>query len=469
VPGIDLTVDRQAVYDYAALLYIPAPETFYKGIRALDAGEILEASLEAHSVRWRTRRYHRWAIAPNFDLSLDQAADKARELITTAVQRQMESDVPLGCLLSGGIDSSLVSVAAQEAANGNLRTFNVRFSDPKYDETWAARAVANHIHSQHATLDMDGDRGTWNHICQLLLHAGQPFADTSLFAVNAVSRLMRQYVTVALSGDGGDEGFGGYDHFWRIETIVKWQRLPATLLRLGALGLVPVAQLGLISSHLPQRLRELAGADDVGIIADLFSWIRENELSRLCVDHGKCDPIRRFFEPAWSHHLPSRASRVERLSTLATEVDLRLILTNDYLFKVDTASMKESLEIRVPMLDEDLMAFGLSLPHTLKVNDRMAKRVLRGVAQRQLPAEVANKPKWGFGVPVDRWVEPDFKIALRDRLLGSCSRLPEYFRRESYAPIVDAFCENRLHRSMSRQGLYQRVIMLLSVQLFLER
>ena len=469
VPGIDLTVDRQAVHDFAALFYIPAPETFYNGIRALDAGEILEASLEAHSVSWRTRRYHRWAIAPNFDLSLDQAVDQAQELITTAVQRQMESDVPLGCLLSGGIDSSLVSVAAQRAADGRLRTFNVRFADREYDETWAALAVANHIHSHHTTLDMDGDRGTWDYITKLLLQAGQPFADTSLFAVNAVSRLMRQYVTVALSGDGGDEGFGGYNSFLQIERIVKWQRLPAFLQQWGSIGLVPLAQVGLIPSRLPQRLNGLAGADDVGIMGDLFCWIRENELRRLCVDHGKYDPIRRLFEPEWPHHLPSKASRVERLSAHITEVNLRLRLTNDYLFKVDTGSMKESLEVRVPMLDEDLIAFGLSLPHTLKVSHQTGKRVLRGIAQRQLPFEVACKPKGGFGVPVDRWVQSDFKVALRDRLLGASSRLPEFFRRESYAPIVDSFCDNRPYHSVSREGLYQRVIMLLSVQLFLER
>jgi asparagine synthase (glutamine-hydrolysing) len=469
VPGINLTVDRQAIYDYAALHYIPAPETFYQGIRALDAGELLEARLDTHSVSFRTKRYHVWVIAPNFDLSLGQAVDQAQDLIATAVQRQMESDVPLGSLLSGGIDSSLVSVAAQKAAGGSFRTFNVQFADKEYDETWAALAVAEHIHSRHKTLDMQGDRGAWDDICQLLLHAGQPFADTSLFGVNAVSRVMRQHVTVALSGDGGDEGFGGYSHFWLIESIVKWQRLPASLLRIGAMGLIPLAQVGFIPSRMPQRLSGLAGADDVGIIENLFSWTRENELKHLCIDHGKSDPIRRLFESKWAHHLPPRVSRIERLSALATEVGLRLTLPNDYLFKVDTASMKESLEVRVPMLDEDLIAFGLSLPHTLKVKHQTGKRVLRGVAQRQLPSEVANKPKWGFGVPVDRWVGSDFKLALRDRLLGPSSRLPEYFMRKSYAPVVEAFCENRLDHSVSRGGLYQRVIMLLSVQLFLEQ
>src|SRR5919202_837371 len=162
-------------------------------------------------------------------MTLAQAADRAAGLLLAAVRPQMESDVPLGALLSGGIDSSLVSVAAQAALNDQLRTFNVRFAEQEYDETWAAVAVAQHIGSRHETLDMDDIPGTWDYITGLLLHAGQPFADTSLFAVNAVCRLMRRHVTVALSGDGGDEGFGGYDFYWQIGTIDHLQILPVVL------------------------------------------------------------------------------------------------------------------------------------------------------------------------------------------------------------------------------------------------
>jgi asparagine synthase (glutamine-hydrolysing) len=163
-------------------------------------------------------------------MTLDQATDRADELLSAAVKRQLESEVPLGALLSGGIDSSLVSVAAQEALHGDLRTFNVRFSERKYDESWAAEAVARHIGSRHESLEMTSGQGTWEEITTLLKHAGQPFADTSLFAVNAICRLMRKHVTVALSGDGGDEGFGGYDIYWRLERNARLQRLPGYIL-----------------------------------------------------------------------------------------------------------------------------------------------------------------------------------------------------------------------------------------------
>lgn len=469
LPGVDLRPARQAVYDYAALLYIPAPETFYRGIRALDAGEILEARLDQQAVTWRTRRYHRWTLAPDPSMGMTQAVEQADALVTAAVERQLESDVPLGSLLSGGIDSSLISVAAQKALGGGLRTFNVRFSDKEYDETWAATAVAAHIGSAHTILDMDSEKGTWARVTNMLLHAGQPFADTSIFAVNAVCRLMRRHVTVALSGDGGDEGFGGYNLYWQLARIARLQTVPRVMWLGGAAALALCARAGFVPSRLPSRLKDLAGADDVSIVQDLFSWVREVELRSLCLDDGKVDSVRRLFEPRWGYEFSRSTSRIERLSALATEANVRMVLPNDFLFKVDNASMKESLEVRVPMLDEDLFAFGIRLPHRLKVQGRSCKIVLRQVAQRWLPASVAQKPKWGFGIPVDSWVDGEFRERLRETLLGRPSRISEFFRPEAYRPIVTAFCDGRPSEEISRQGLYQRAIMLLSLQLELER
>lgn len=466
LPGIDDRPDRQAIYDFAALFYIPAPETFYTGIRALQPGEILEARLDPHGVSYKIRPHHKWALAPNPTMTLAQAEERTAELLMAAVRPQMESDVPLGALLSGGIDSSLVSVAAQATLSDQLRTFNVRFSEQEYDETWAAMAVAQHIGSRHETLDMDDIPGTWDYITSLLLHAGQPFADTSFFAVNAVCRLMRRHVTVALSGDGGDEGFGGYALYQRIASIIRWQTLPTSVWRGASVALAPLEHLAVVPERLPQRLKELTGADDISIIQNLLCWVREEEHKCLCRDMDAL-PVRRLFEPQWEHALLPHASRLERLSAHATEIYTRLLLPNDFLFKVDTASMRESLEVRVPMLDEDLFAFGLSLPHSLKAKGRTCKRVLRAVAKSWLPPTVASKPKQGFAIPVDDWVNADFKVRLRDALLGPSSRLPEFFRPEAYRPMVEAFCEGRPCPQISRQGLYQRAIMLLAVHLAL--
>ena len=464
LPDIDIRPDRQAIYDFAALSYIPAPETFYRGIRALQPGQILEARLDRGNVYYDTRFFHSWSLAPDLSLRLDAAVERADALLTNSVRRQMESDVPLGALLSGGIDSSLVSAAAQTALTHKLQTFNVRFFEKEFDETWAAVAVSRHIGSDHEILDIGNTPGTWEQITDLLWHAGQPFADTSLFAVNAVSRLMRQHVTVALSGDGGDEGFGGYDFYWRIARIAQIQRFPPWLISAGSLPLNSLAHLDVISPSFPERFDSLVHADDTSIIQQLFCWVRDREHRALCRDANLL-PVRRLFEPQWELDLPRRASRLERLSARATEANTRLMLPNDFLFKVDIASMKESLEIRVPMLDEDLFSFGLSLPHHLKVNGRTCKRVLRHVAERRLPRRVANKPKRGFSIPVDTWVHGEFKTRLKDVLLGPSSSLPEFFRPEIYRPMIDAFCNGSLYPGISRQGLYHRAIMLLSVQL----
>ncbi|WNM58131.1 asparagine synthase (glutamine-hydrolyzing) [Candidatus Nitrospira allomarina] len=466
LPGINVQPDRQAISDFAALFYIPAPETFFVGIRALQPGEVLVARLDNHRISWDIQNYHQWSIAPDLELSLEQAKTQADSLIGRAVRQQLESDVPLGSLLSGGIDSSLVSVAAQEALNGRLQTFNAQFSEEEYDETWAAVAVGQHIGSHHRTLKVGNSKGTWEHITDLLLHAGQPFADTSIFAANAVCRLMREHVTVALSGDGGDEGFGGYGHFLRIGEIIGFQRFPPWLWGIAGAIAHPLARLGVLRNSFPERIRDLTGADDTRILQTLFCWIREDEHKNLCLDTNLL-PVRRLFEPQWEHRLAGKVSRLERLSAHATEVDARLRLPNDFLFKVDMASMKESLEVRVPLLDEELFAFGLCLPHHLKVSGGMCKKVLRAVAESKLPKAVAKKPKLGFVIPMDKWVDREFKSQLSEVLLGPSSRLPEFFRPETYRPVVDAFCMGRPHQAISRAGLYQRAIMLLAVQLAL--
>lgn len=179
--------------------------------------------------------------------------------------------------------------------------------------------------------------------------------------------------------------------------------------------------------------------------------------------------MRRLFEPRWSLNGRASISRLERLTARAVEINMRLILADDYLFKVDIGSMRESLEVRVPLLDEELVEFGMTLPNALRTRGRTAKIVLRRVAAKRLPTAVAEKPKQGFTVPVDRWVDADFKRRLRERLTDPGSRVAEFYRPEVYRPWVDAFCEERLVEGISRAGLYQRLIMLLALDLALAR
>jgi len=468
ISGVDQSVDPQAVSDFAGLNFVPAPLTWYKGIRALEPRQSLEAGWEKEAVVCQTRLYHAFSLNPDENLELEQAVERTEGLLKSAVRRQLESDVALGSLLSGGIDSSLVSEAAQEASGG-LHTFNVRFPDPDYDETWAAEAVARSIGSIHRTLPLREAQGTWDQITGLLAACGQPFADTSIFAVHEVCREMRKYVTVALSGDGGDEAFGGYSHYWRLKRIANWLKMPGWLLAvISSTSRLP-SRVGLTSGYYAQRLRSIAGADDTGVIQGMFS-MRDVQTHRRLVRHSDSMlPLRRHFEALWIHGLPGNASRAERLAALATEVDIRLILPNDFLFKVDTASMRCSLEVRVPMLDEDLFDFGLQLPYRLKTRGRQCKRVLRGVARRRLPDSVARKKKMGFGVPVDSWTSTDFKMRLKETVLAKNSPLSEYLDPGVYGPWLKAFAAGGSLPGMSRAGLYQNAIMLLSAHLFLTR
>jgi asparagine synthase (glutamine-hydrolysing) len=468
LPFVDARPNRQAVYDFASLFFIPAPDTFYSDIKALMPGEILQAKLNSTGLFRECRSYHRWALAPDSSINLSSAVERAGELLNQAVIRQLESDVPLGCLLSGGIDSSLVACAARPILNGNLRTFNVQFPDRAYDETWAAESVAASIGSRHQVLPFHAGSGTWEHVTDLLKHAGQPFADTSFFAANAICRAMRPHVTVALSGDGGDEAFGGYNYYHYIDSIVRVQRLPKLLLRFGTSILNGMAACSAVPGRLAGHVRSIACADDTEIIQYLLSWIRQPEHSKLCRDRNML-PVSRHFQKMWDHRLEPGASRLERLSAYASEVTIRMLLPNDFLYKVDMASMKESLEIRVPMLDEDFFEFGLTIPHSLKVEGKNCKRVLRALAARKLPEPVAKKPKWGFGVPVDTWVDDDFKIKMREALAGPSSHLSEFFEPSVYLPFVDAFCNGSTHPGISRQGIHQRIMMLLSVELAMNR
>ena len=425
VPTVNQDPDPQAVADFSALLFIPAPLTLFRGIKTLSPGEVLDCRFESDGrVVTEQSRYHTFEVAPDQSLTLESAAARADALIEAAVGRQLESDVPLGSLLSGGIDSSLVSTFAQRALSTELRTFNVRFPDAAYDETSAATAVATAIGSRHTTLDLD-EATSWDEVVALLRSAGQPFADTSLFAVDAISRAMRRHVTVALSGDGGDEGFGGYNAYWRLERVARLRRASPMFWRAAAPMAERLAALGQSRPTLPRSLRTLGATDDTAILQGLFGWLDEHERDQLLRDRSAVEPTRRIFEPQWDHTIARGSTRLERLSAHAVEVNIRVILANDFLPKVDIGSMRNSLEVRVPMLDEDLIDFGLTLPHRLRVHGKVGKRVLRAVAARHLPEGIATLPKQGFAVPVDRWLGNEFRVALADTMLGERSAVSD--------------------------------------------
>lgn len=469
ISGVDTSVDAQAVSDYVALHHIPPPQTMYSGIRSLEPGTILTAT-NGPSPDVDIRPYHEWDLSRRDGMDETTAVREAAVLLDNAVGSQMESDVPLGGMLSGGIDSGLICQSANGIAPGGIHTFGVSFDDPAFDERPAFETAAASIGSNHRTLHFGEISSSWDEISDILLAAGQPYADSSLLAVDALAHLLREHVTVALSGDGGDEAFAGYDHFGRLYKLAPLLTVPRVargpLLRTAAAagGRLPSWLASRLPQQLPARLRDLGAAPSpVEVIADLTSWVRASEHRAAWVGPHVA-PSARLFEPTWSGS--GTGSSVDGLFDILTEADTRIRLAGDFLPKVDVASMRHSLEVRVPMLDEDLFAFGLSLPRTLKRPRRgRGKHVLRKLAQQRVPS-IANLPKHGFGVPFDRWVGDDFRSNLLDAL-GSGASVNTWLDPRWTGELVQAFVAGEVPRGLTRQGLYQRVLMLTALELHL--
>ena len=454
LPGIDHRPDRQAIYDFSTLLYIPAPATSFVGIRAVQPGERLAVCLTSNKVVARARTFHYWRSEPQSELTLEEATEQAEGLLRQAIQRHLESEVPWGTALSGGMNSSLVSSLAQAAIGGGLRTFHVRLSQEGTKETQAAQTVADSIGSNHLTIGANATSRTWHEISDLLVNAGQPFADTSMFVVNAICQALRQHVSLVLFGDGGGTSFRCYHRDAPVLRLTPGQTFPAPLWQASARRFGLLAPVRFNRARLPRRMNLSAATDDTTFVQQLFCWLTEEEQQQLSLA-SQLLPARRLFESQWSSSVPSSTSRFERLTARVTEANVRLALPNALLFKIDTVSMRSSLEVRVPMLDEELFSFVLSLPYHLQVSERIGPQVLRTVA--------TSRPTRGSCFTGTLWADANFKTCVRETLLGQSSALSEYFHPVVYRPWVEAFCAGKPYPNISVQALSQRVMMLLAV------
>src|SRR5213595_1657535 len=397
--GFRPAIDRQACYDFLGLGYIPEPATGFANIAALPAATTLTITPEGH----RLRRYHELRVEPDPARDLAGALSAVETRLLDSVRRQSVADVPVAALLSGGIDSSLVVAAHARATGGATTTFNVRFPDRSYDETGPAVQVSRHYGTRHHTIDLGDWAMTPDALLGLFRHFDQPFADTSLVPMYWISRAVREHgIICTLSGDGGDEAFGGYASFWRANRLMRLMRLPrwvAAAAQATGRGLTrwtrdwgrPVSKAA--------RLAHAGRADSAVLLAGLANYLSEDQKRALVLPAAREGllAVHRHF----NGHQPPGVSDLEELSRRLTETLFAVGLPSDMLRKVDMMSMRASIEIRVPMLDEELVAQGLSLPHALKTDGRTGKLVLRELAARWLPRPVVAHPKHGFTVPLD--------------------------------------------------------------------
>jgi asparagine synthase (glutamine-hydrolysing) len=403
-------LDRDAAAAYLRFAYVPAPHTIYRGVRKLPPGTILTARPDREpevAAYWTLEAVARAGQDARYAGGEEEAVEQLDALLGDAVRRRMVADVPLGAFLSGGIDSSTVVALMQAGSSRPVRSFSIGFREAGFDEAPQAAAVARHLGTDHTELYVSPEHAL-DVIPRLPEIYDEPFADSSQIPTYLVSEMTRRYVTVALSGDGGDELFAGYNRYFQMQTLLRrLDLLPPAIRRLGATAIetVPMATWNCLGSAIPRRWHMPQLADKMHKLATVLRG-RGDDFYRLVVSlwleperivRGSREPATAIADPRLPALVPDRIERMQFLDTVT-------YLPDDILTKVDRASMAVSLEARVPLLDHRVVAFTWTLPGTLKAHDGTGKRLLRRVLERYVPRSLTDRPKMGFAVPIDSWL-----------------------------------------------------------------
>jgi asparagine synthase (glutamine-hydrolysing) len=440
-PGWRPEIDRQALTLLMRYNYVPTPYSIYEGIKKLPPGSIVTIKQDGDAIAvGEPERY--WSIADRWDQCRAEAVvkepgaaeDELDRLLHQSVQNQMIADVPLGAFLSGGVDSSLVVAIMQHIAEQPVKTFTIGFHEPGYDEAPYAKAVARHLGTDHTELYLNADEAR-DVIPQLPEIYDEPFSDSSQIPTYLVSRLAREHVTVSLSGDGGDELFGGYNRYvWgrRIWRNIGW--MPASARRYLAHGLKSLSPgawdrgVAPFNALLPQSKRQQRFGDKLHKLADVLAVGAPSEMYRMLISHWKHPEqlVVNGIEPPTSLSGDTGEYGLGDLTERMMLWDMQAYLPDDILVKLDRAAMSVSLETRVPMLDHRLIEFAMGLPLDMKIHGGQGKRLLRQVLYRYVPPELIERPKMGFGIPIDSWLRGPLKEWAGDLLQ------PDRLKREGY-------------------------------------
>lgn len=407
-------VDREALSSYVRFSYVPCPRTIYRGFRKLPPGTILTVRANVPDARpepvpyWSAREVALRGQSAPFTGSAEEAVSTLHDLLRDAVLLRLESDVPLGAFLSGGIDSSTVVALMQAESSRPVRTFTIGFQEGGYDEAAHAKAIAAHLGTDHSELYCRPSDAL-ELIPRLPDWYDEPFADSSQLPTYMVSAMTRKHVTVALSGDGGDELFAGYPRYlWAERLWGLMGRLPQPARQVVANALVwfRPETVDAVGGLLPRRVRPARAGDRAHKLARL---VRSNDIDhvyRSLLSMGEepevvvpsvAEPKGLVFDESLSVDFPTFIPRAQML-------DLVTYLPDDILTKVDRASMAVSLEARVPLLDHRVVELAWTLPLSLKIRDGQTKWILRQVLGRYVPRALYDRPKMGFGVPIESWL-----------------------------------------------------------------
>ena len=411
-------IDRGALALYMRHNYIPAPYSIYQGIHKLPPAHWLSlapsnSKQETPQARayWSARAVAEAGVSHSFTGSADDAVDTLDSLLRDAVALRMEADVPLGAFLSGGIDSSTVVALMQTQSARPVKTFSIGFDEAGYNEAQHARVVARHLGTEHTELYITPEQAL-DVIPRLPIIYDEPFSDSSQIPTFLVSQMTRQHVTVALSGDAGDELFGGYNRYswgrsiWR---KVGWVPKPAR--RIMARGMTALPPQGwdrffsFLEPVLPRRFRARLPGDKLHKLAGILACPAPEEMYRGLVSHWEPrSVVLNAHEPFTALTDSNQWADLPELTLGMMFLDLVSYLPDDILVKVDRASMAVSLEARIPLLDHRVAEFAWRLPLAMKVRDGEGKWPLRQLLYRYVPKELVDRPKMGFGVPIDAWL-----------------------------------------------------------------
>jgi asparagine synthase (glutamine-hydrolysing) len=412
LPGLARDVDLEAIDAYLALQYVPGDGTALSGVRKVPPGHVLVVEGNGE----RLERY--WELTPAAPSESDEEwLERVRETVAGAVRKRLVADVPLGALLSGGIDSSVVVALMAQASSDPVRTFTVGFADARYDERAYARAVAARYGTVHEELELVEDVAAT--LPRLAAAYDEPFGDEAAFPTFLIAEQARRHVTVALAGDGGDEAFAGYERYIAHGLAA---RIPAVAARSGAAAvrLIPGARREPRSTLFrTARFLDVAGSPPGERYARLMEVFPLELRRELWLDPMRAERLR----------LEPEGAGIAGLQRL----DVATYLPGDLLLKADLASMAHSLELRSPFLDHEVLALGLALPDHLKTHRREAKVALRRAFAPDLPPDVAKRGKTGFGVPLGRWFRRDLRELARDALSNDRG----WFRQDTLTRLLE--------------------------------
>lgn len=443
-------VNPKALVEFLAIGYPLAPETAFAHIKELEPGTWVEFSPGGE----RSKRYWSWHRTEEpWDMA--RSLDEAEAALRQSVRDHLVSDVPVGLLLSGGIDSSLLAWLVS-SEGGATKAFTVGFRDRDYDESRIACRTARSLGLDHMVIHMEDWKPDLEALGRIIDLFGQPFADSSALPTYLVCREVRKHVKVVLGGDGGDEMFGGYPRFRHADIARALGRLPGPLIEAGRSAVRRLSRWAPDLSRQGDRLLRAATASDRLTALSCYSY--SDQLERLAI------PL-----AGTRSGYPVLSESPDPGSPEFIDATVRWALPGDYLRKVDVMSGAHGLEVRVPYLGTQVLSCGVRLPNRLKQGLRHGKIVLRELAKRHLPPGVADAPKRGFGVPFDAWLGDSGRRALRDEVL-SCAALSSIVDPGEVQTLLDGFVAGRWDRAeRSRLNLYQHAYMLWTLSRWLRR